>query len=159
MTQYLHDYFRAHAEQAIAGMKEGLQAQSFYKRLEMRLAKGEDLSGEVPLIKQVGSAGALEVVQQAIEENKIKMTAVWDLPAKVQALGRLTVKMHNEPFEHLPRVNFKFEYKAQSGPLTIQIKTAGENFTIELTTASNKMASEMSMRELEKDISLALLAS
>ncbi len=159
MTQYLHDYFSGHATQAIEGMKAALQAQSFYKRLEMRLAKGEDLSGELPVIAQVGIAGALDVVQQAIAENKALETSAWDLPPKVQALGKVSLDMHKEPFEHLPRVTQTLIYKCPAGAVTVTVLTAGENFKVEFTTEKSKMAAEMTMRELEKEISFALLSA
>ncbi len=159
MTQYLHDYFSGHATQAIEGMKAALQAQSFYKRLEMRLAKGEDLSGELPVIAQVGIAGALDVVQQAIAENKALQTSVWDLPPKVQALGKVSLDMHKEPFEHLPRVTQTLIYKCPAGAVTVTVLTAGENFKVEFTTEKSKMAAEMTMRELEKEISFAQLSA
>ena len=159
MTQYLHDYFSGHATKAIEGMKGALQAQSFYKRLEMRLAKGEDLSGELPVIAQVGIAGALDVVQQAIAENKALQTSVWDLPPKVQALGKVSLDMHKEPFEHLPRVTQTLIYKCPAGAVTVTVLTAGENFKVEFTTEKSKMAAEMTMRELEKEISFALLSA
>ena len=159
MTQYLHDYFSGHATQAIEGMKAALQAQSFYKRLEMRLSKGEDLSGELPVIAQFGNAGALDVVQQAIAENKALETSVWDLPPKVQALGKLSLDMHKEPFEHLPRVTQTLIYKCPAGAVTVTVLTAGENFKVEFTTEKSKMAADMAMRELEKEISFALLSA
>jgi membrane-bound inhibitor of C-type lysozyme len=159
MTQYLHDYFSGHATQAIEGMKAALQATSFYKRLEMRLSKGEDLSGELPVIAQVGNAGALDVVQQAIAENKALQTSVWDLPPKVQALGKVSLDMHKEPFEHLPRVTQTLIYKCPAGAVTVTVLTAGENFKVEFTTEKSKMAAEMTMRELEKEISFALLSA
>ena len=159
MTQYLHDYFSGHATQAIEGMKAALQATSFYKRLEIRLAKGEDLSGELPVIAQVGIAGALDVVQQAIAENKALQTSVWDLPPKVQALGKVSLDMHKEPFEHLPRVTQTLIYKCPAGAVTVTVQTAGENFKVEFTTEKSKMAADMAMRELEKEISFALLSA
>lgn len=159
MTQYLHDYFSGHAERAISGMKGALQAQSFYKRLEMRLDKGEDLSSELPVIAKVGIAGALEVVKEAIAENKALETSTWDLPPKLQELGKVSLKMHKEPFEHLPRVTQTLVYKCPAGAVTVKIQTAGENFKLEFVTEKNKMAAEMSLRELEKEINFALLAT
>ncbi len=159
MTQYLHDYFSGHATQAIEGMKAALQAQSFYKRLEMRLSKGEDLSGELPVIAKVGTAGALEVVKDAIKENNALETSAWDLPPKVQALGKVSLDMHKEPFEHLPRVTQTLVYKCPAGAVTVTVQTAGENFKIEFTTEKTKMAAEMTMSELEKEISFSLLSA
>jgi hypothetical protein len=43
--------------------------------------------------------------------------------------------------------------------VNVKIQTAGENFKIEFTTEKNKMAAEMTLRELEKEISVALLAT
>ncbi len=159
MTQYLHDYFSGHATQAIEGMKAALQATSFYKRLEMRLNKDEDLSGELPVIAKVGIAGALEVVKDAIKENNALETSAWDLPPKVQALGKVSLDMHKEPFEHLPRVTQTLVYKCPAGAVTVTVQTAGENFKIEFTTEKTKMAAEMAMRELGKEISFALLSA
>ena len=159
MTQYLHDYFAGHATQAIEGMKAALQAQSFYKRLELRLDKGEDLSGELPVIAKVGNAGALDVVKEAIEENKALETSVWNFSPKVHKIGKVTLDMHKEPFEHLPRVTQTLVYKCPAGAVSVNIQTAGENFKIEFTTEKTKMAAEMAMRELEKEISFALLSA
>ena len=64
MTQYIHDYFAAHALKAISGMKESQQAQSFYRRLLARLERGEDLSAEVPEIARVGSADLFMITLQ-----------------------------------------------------------------------------------------------
>jgi hypothetical protein len=159
MTQYLHDYFAGHATQAIEGMKAALQAQSFYKRLEMRLNKGEDLSGELPVIAKVGIAGALDVVKEAIAENKALETSVWNFSPKVHKIGKITLDMHKEPFEHLPRVTQSLDYKCPAGAVTVTIQTAGENFKIEFTTEKTRMAAEMGLRELEKEISFALLSA
>jgi hypothetical protein len=159
MTQYLHDYFSGHAERAIAGMKDALIAQRFYERLVPRLEQGEDLSGELPIIAKVGNAGALEVVHQAIEENKALITSVWELPAKVKALGTLGISMTKDPYEHLPRVTLDFDYRCPAGALNVKIQTAGESFKIEFNTEKTKMAAEMAMRELEKEISFALLSA
>ncbi len=159
MTQYLHDYFSGHAERAIAGMKDALIAQRFYERLVPRLEQGEDLSGELPIIAKVGNAGALEVVHQAIEENKALVTSVWELPKRLKALGTLGISMTKDPYEHLPRVTLDFDYPCPAGAVNVKIQTAGENFKIEFTTEKNKMAAEMTLRELEKEISVALLAT
>jgi hypothetical protein len=159
MTQYLHDYFAGHATQAIEGMKAALQAQSFYKRLELRLDKGEDLSGELPVIAKVGIAGALDVIKEAILENKALETSVWNFSPKVHKIAKVTLDMHKEPFEHLPRVTQTLVYKCPAGAVSVSIQTAGENFKIEFTSEKTKMAAEMSMRELEKEISFALLSA
>ena len=83
MTQALHDFFNQHAENAIAGMKQALLAQIFYKRLLPRLVAGEDLSDEIPVLAKVGQKQAIKVVKQAIEENQTKLQTVWNLPQKI----------------------------------------------------------------------------
>jgi len=159
MTQYLHDYFTAHAERAISGMKESQQAQSFYRRLLARLERGEDLSAEVPEIARVGTAGATEVIKQAISENETKFDAVWNLPKSVQGIGHQHVSMTREPYEILPRVTMTFTYTCASGKVTVQALTAGENVSVEFAAPKNKMAAEASISELEKALAFALLAA
>lgn len=159
MTQYIHDYFTAHAQRAISGMKESQQAQSFYRRLLTRLERGEDLSVEVPEIARVGSAGAVEVVKQAIEENEAKFEAVWNLPKSVQDLGRQHVSMAREPYEILPRVTHSFTFTGAAGKVTVHTTTAGENIAVEFATPKNKMAAAAAESELEKALAFALLAA
>ena len=159
MTQYIHDYFAGHAKKAIAGMKESQQAQSFYHRLLARLDRGEDLTAEVPQIARVGSAGAVEVVKQAIAENETKFDAVWNLPKSVQGIGRQHVSMAREPYEILPRVTLAFTFVGDAGKVTVHTTTAGENVTIEFVEPKNKMAAAAAMSELEKALSFALLAA
>ena len=159
MTQYIHDYFAGHAKKAIAGMKESQQAQSFYHRLLARLERGEDLTAEVPQIARVGSAGAVEVVKQAIAENETKFDAVWNLPKSVQGIGRQHVSMAREPYEILPRVTLAFTFVGDAGKVTVHTTTAGENVTVEFVEPKNKMAAAAAMSELEKALSFALLAA
>jgi hypothetical protein len=159
MTQYIHDYFAGHAKKAIAGMKESQQAQSFYHRLLARLDRGEDLTAEVPQIARVGSAGAVEVVKQAIAENETKFDAVWNLPKSVQGIGRQHVSMAREPYEILPRVTLAFTFVGDAGKVTVHTTTAGENVTVEFVEPKNKMAAAAAMSELEKALSFALLAA
>ena len=159
MTQYIHDYFAGHAKKAIAGMKESQQAQSFYHRLLARLERGEDLTAEVPEIARVGSAGAVEVVKQAIAENETKFDAAWNLPKSVQGIGRQHVSMAREPYEILPRVTLAFTFVGDAGKVTVHTTTAGENVTVEFVEPKNKMAAAAAMSELEKALSFALLAA
>ena len=159
MTQYIHDYFAGHAKKAIAAMKESQQAQSFYHRLLARLDRGEDLTAEVPQIARVGSAGAVEVVKQAIAENETKFDAVWNLPKSVQGIGRQHVSMASEPYEILPRVTLAFTFVGDAGKVTVHTTTAGENVTVEFVEPKNKMAAAAAMSELEKALSFALLAA
>ena len=159
MTQYIHDYFAAHAERAITGMKESQQAQSFYRRLLARLERGEDLSAEVPEIARVGSAGAVQVVKQAIAENETKFNAVWNLPKSVQGIGRHNVNIQREPYEILPRVTLAFTFVGAAGKVTVNTTTAGENVSVEFIEPKNKMAAAGALSELEKALSFALLAA
>ena len=159
MTQYLHDYFTAHAERAITCMKESQQAQSFYRRLHTRLERGEDLTAEVPEIARVGSAGAVEVVKKALAEYEKNFKEAWDLPPTIQSQGKEHIKMHSEAYEILPRVTHTFSFSSAAGKVTVRTVTAGENLSIEFETPKNKMAAATAMNELEKAITYGLLAS
>lgn len=157
MKQDIHDYFARHVERAIAGMKEALQAQSFYRRLEMRLIKGEDLSDELPSFSAVGVDGALEVVREALAENQAKVKAVWELPASVQRIGTQTTGLVLEHAELIPRAKLKFRYRCAAGEALVTCTTFNENFKIEVTTKAKHMAAEIVMQEFYKELSHALL--
>ena len=159
MTQYLHDYFTAHAERAITCMKESQQAQSFYRRLHTRLERGDDLTAEVPEIARVSSAGAVEVVKKALAEYEKNFKEAWDLPPTIQSQGKEHIKMHSEAYEILPRVTHTFSFSSAAGKVTVRTVTAGENLSIEFETPKNKMAAATAMNELEKAITYGLLAA
>ncbi len=159
MKQDIHDYFSRHVVAAIAGMKQALQAQSFYRRLEMRLVKGEDLSDEIASFATVGVEGALEVVREAIKENQDKVSDVWDLPPKVKSLGTQSTKLVLEHAELIPRCSLKFLYKGSAGEVLVTCTTANENFNIEITTKAKKMAQDLVLKEFFNDLSYALLSS
>ena len=159
MTQYIHDYFAAHALKAISGMKESQQAQSFYRRLLARLERGEDLSEEVPEIARVGSAGSVEVVKKALAEYEKNFKEAWDLPPTIQSQGKEHIKMYSEAYEILPRVTHTFSFSSAAGKVTVRTVTAGENLSIVFETPKNKMASDTAMNELEKAITYGLLAA
>ena len=157
MKQHIHDYFAKHVERAIAGMKEALQAQSFYRRLEMRLVKGEDLSDELPSFSAVGADGALEVVQEALAENHSKVKAVWELPVSVQQIGTQSTNLVLEHAELIPRATIKFCYKCAAGEALVTCQTLNENFSIEISTNAERMAEDIVIQEFFKELSHALL--
>ena len=159
MKQDIHDYFARHVTAAIAGMKQALQAQSFYRRLEVRLARGEDLSDEVASFASVGVEGALEVVREAIKENQHKVTSVWELPLGVQALGAQSIRLSMEHAELIPRCTLNFVYKGSAGDVLVTCTTANENFNIEITTKAKKMAQELALKEFFNELSYDLLRS
>ena len=64
MSDLLIQYFERYAEAAIARMKEAVLAIGYYERIRIRLAKGEDLSPELAIIKTVGAEGTMQVVKQ-----------------------------------------------------------------------------------------------
>ena len=74
-------------------------------------------------------------------------------------MGTQKIDIYKEPYELIPRVVLTYRFKSKAGEVVTTITTAGENFEVDFKTKTNKMAAELSMKELEQQISFALLSA
>ena len=159
MSTQLTQYFERYAENAIAQMKEALLAVDYYERIRIRLLKKEDLSAELPIIAQVGPAGTLTVVKNAIAEYKAQVSNAWKLAPRLQDLGTQSVNLIVNELEHLPRADVHYQFKSSAGTVKVHITTAAETYQLTITAGKNPMAAELAFRELEKQLTFIALNS
>ena len=152
MSDLLTQYFERYAEEAIAKMKAALIAVDYYERIRVRLARKEDLSGELAIIGKVGPAGTMTVVKEAIADFKSQVAGAWELNKRLQDIGKYKVSLIVNEREHLPRVDVCYQFKSKAGTVKIHITTAGETFRLEINAGKNPMAAQMACIELEKQL-------
>ena len=157
MSDLLTPYFERFAEASIARMKTASLAISFYERIRLRLVKKEDLSGELPIIAKVGSAGTMKVVKQAIADNKKALASAWDLPARLVESGKFTCTQIVNERELLPRATLNYQFKSPAGTVTVKIESAGETFKLDIQAGKNSMAAALARTELEKQLTMIAL--
>ena len=63
-----------------------------------------------------------------------------------------------DPFEHLPRFQATYTYTYRQAKLFVEIRTAGENISVELNTEGGKDAIDIALKSLEQQLTLAALS-
>lgn len=157
MNDQLTPYFERYAEHSIERMKSAVLAVGYYERIRARLLKGEDLSVELPIIKRVGSKETMDVVNNALKDYRAELAQAWQLHPKLAELGMVKIVQIVNEREHLPRIEMNFHFKCDSGVVKISIKTAGENYKLDIDAGRNPMASQLARTELEKNLALIAL--
>jgi hypothetical protein len=159
MSALLKQYFERYAEEAITKMKAALIAVDYYERIRVRLAREEDLSGELAIIAKVGPAGTMTVVKEAIADYNGRVAGAWALNQRLQEIGNHKVSLIVNEREHLPRADVSYQFKSKAGVVKIHISTAGETFRLEINAGKNPMAAQMACIELEKQLTFIALTS
>ena len=159
MSLELSKYFQTHAEKAIAKMKAGVLAISYYERIKWRLQHKEDLSGELPLIAKVGPAGTMAVVKEAIADYQSQINTAWNLSPKLQEFVKQKITLIVNEREHLPRADVTYQFKSPAGVVKVRITTAGETFKLGINAGKNPMAAQMACIEFEKQLSFIALTT
>ena len=154
MSALLIQYFENYAEASIARMKAARLAVRYYEQIKARLAKKEDLSGELPIIKKVGPEGTMTVVKAAIADYKAQIASAWAINQRLQDLGKYKCSLVAKEREHIPRADMSYQFKSAAGTVKVRITSAGETFKLELDAGKNPMSAQLAFVELEKQLTL-----
>lgn len=157
MTDQLSSYFERYAEASIARMKSAVLAISFYERIRLRLVKKEDLSSELAIIAQVGPKGTMEVVKQAISDNKKALTSAWEIHPRLKEIGKFKCTLIFNEREQLPRADVTYQFNSAAGKVGIMLSSAGETYKLNIFAGKNPMAAQLARIELEKNLTFIAL--
>lgn len=157
MSTELTLYFERYAQAALDKVKHCLLAKGYYERVMLRLENKEDLSGELPIIKKLGTKKTTQVVQKALKDYQHEQNAAWELPTGLEGLAKSTITLAINAQEHLPRYEVLHQFSTEAGTVKVNITTAGENVKVELNAGKNRMAAQAALYELEKLVAFANL--
>lgn len=159
MTDQLTKYFETFAENSIQRMKSAVLAINYYERIRLRLIKKEDLSSELAIIAKVGPEGTMEVVKEAIADNKKRLASAWNIHPRLRDLGTFKCALTTDAREQLPRVDLKYHFKSSAGSVKVHVTSAGETYRIEINAGKNPMAAQLARREFEKNLTFIAMTS
>lgn len=159
MTDQLTTYFEAFAENSIQRMKSAVLAINYYERIRLRLIKKEDLSSELAIIAKVGPEGTMEVVKEAIADNKKRLAGAWNIHPRLMDLGTFKCALTTDAREQLPRADLKYHFKSSAGSVKVHVTSAGETYRIEINAGKNPMAAQLARREFEKNLTFIAMTS
>lgn len=123
-------HFENNAIAALGKVITLLQERDLYAHALNKLELGEDLSADLPEIKDVKPAVAKKVMQRMVADADKAVSSAWELPSNVGKLFHTTVRSHRDEMSLLPC--FDVEYKAETakGAVQIAIKTWRRNVTV-----------------------------
>jgi len=157
MSDILRQYFDRYATKAIADVKSARIALGFYNRIKTRLNRGEDLSHELQSIADAGPEVTLKVVKETVKEYQQQIKDAWQLHDRLVQIGKFTFACDEDPRELLPRFRIDYVYKTELGDIKIKIRTAGENYNLQINTGGDLMKAQMIKTELEKQLTFIAL--
>jgi hypothetical protein len=157
MSDILRQYFDRYASNAIAEIKAATVALGFYNRIKARLNQGEDLSHELESIGDAGPEVTKKVVAETIKDYQQQIKDAWKMHDRLIQIGQFTIACEEDPRELLPRFKIDYVYKTELGDIKIKIRTAGENYNLQIATVGNPMKAQMIKTELEKQLTFIAL--
>ena len=156
MSQEVIDYFNELATTAINRCHDRVADLKFFESVKGRLAAGEDLSGELPQLKNVNSSDAIFVVEKLIKRCYDDMTGYWDIPRS----GGIDCKVSYEvnPSELIPRFAAEYIIGTEVGAVTFTLTSKGNHVDLDVDTGSVKNKdTTTAMREVSSLLLLARL--
>lgn len=155
----LTNFFSTRAHAALYQVPTLLSNISFYKRLNRRLAAGEDITEEVPEINHVGVRVALEVTQEAIQDFEEQMVDGWRLKEAWASNIKTDVKQLKKQAEIYPRFEVTYTMITIYGALVIHVKTLGMNIELDIDASACGAAKLAAINEAEQQLSFGVLQS
>ena len=136
MSQEVIDYFNELAKTAVNRCHDRVAVLKFFESVKGRLAAGEDLSGELPQLKNVKSSDAIFIVEKLIKRCYDDMAGYWDIPSS----GGIDCKVTYEIAENeiIPRFSAVYRIKTDVGAVTFTLASKGNHVDLDVDTGSVK---------------------
>ena len=132
MSQEVIDYFNELATTAINRCHDRVADLKFFESVKARLAAGEDLSGELPQLKNVKSSDAIFVVEKLIKRCYDDMTGYWDIPSSGGIDCKVTYEITDN--EIIPRFSAAYRIKTDVGAVTFTLTSKGNHVDLDVDT-------------------------
>ena len=158
MSQEVIDYFNELAKTAVNRCHDRVADLKFFEAVKARLAAGEDLSGELPQLKNVKSSDAIFVVEKLIKRCYDDMTGYWDIPSS----GGIECKVSYEvnPSELIPRFAAEYIIGTEVGAVTFTLTSKGNHVDLDIDTGSVKNKdTTTALREVSHQLLMARLSA
>ena len=136
MSQEVIDYFNELAKTAVNRCHDRVADLKFFESVKGRLAAGEDLSGELPQLKNVKSSDAIFVVEKLIKRCYDDMAGYWDIPSSGGIDCKVTYEMADN--EIIPRFSAVYRIKTDVGAVTFTLASKGNHVDLDVDTGSVK---------------------
>ncbi len=158
MTPDVIDYLNEIAESAIARCHERVADRKFFVSVKRRLELGEDLSAELPQLKQVSPEKAVLIVDKLIQRCDSDMTGYWAMSSASGIQSKVGMEMQEH--ELIPRFTAKYSTKTEVGAVAITVTSKGNYADFDIDTSRVRtMDKDAAVKELANQLLAARLAA
>jgi methanogenic corrinoid protein MtbC1 len=144
--QQIQKLFELHANVALAKSIDLLNAKSLYETALKRIVKGEDLTSELPQLKNLTKVQALQVLNNLIEQAVMAVKKAWVLDTRYANLFASTVRIKNEKNALFEQYDVEHKAENEKGTVIIAIVTSGRTATV--TLSGQEQAIELLSKQL-----------
>ena len=158
MSQEVIDYFNELAKTAVNRCHDRVADLKFFESVKGRLAAGEDLSGELPQLKNVKSSDAIFVVEKLIKRCYDDMAGYWDIPSSGGIDCKVTYEIADN--EIIPRFSAAYRIKTDVGAVTFTLASKGNHVDLDVDTGSVKNKdTTTALKEVNHQLLMAKLSA
>ena len=158
MSQEVIDYFNELAKTAVNRCHDRVADLKFFESVKGRLAAGEDLSGELPQLKNVKSSDAIFVVDKLIKRCYDDMAGYWDIPSSGGIDCKVTYEIADN--EIIPRFSAVYRIKTDVGAVTFTLASKGNHVDLDVDTGSVKNKdTTTALKEVNHQLLMARLSA
>ena len=158
MSQEVIDYFNELAKTAVNRCHDRVADLKFFESVKGRLAAGEDLSGELPQLKNVKSSDAIFVVDKLIKRCYDDMAGYWDIPSSGGIDCKVTYEIADN--EIIPRFSAVYRIKTDVGAVTFTLASKGNHVDLDVDTGNVKNKdTTTALKEVSQQLLIARLSA
>jgi hypothetical protein len=148
-------FIAKHSVQAITKTERRLADLMHYEQVRDRIAADEDLSEELPQLRNVDKAQAIKAINALIKAKGDEAASFWDLPsAKVGS----EVKVTKHVGQNKPRYDVSYTFDTKFGEVDIEVTIDGEASMQKISTKNvAKSEQHQAYQSVAKQITLMRL--
>jgi hypothetical protein len=136
MGQEVIDYFNELAKTAVNRCHDRVADLKFFEAVKSRLAAGENLSSELPQLKNFKSSDAIVVVEKLIKRCYDDMEGFWGIPSSGGIDCKVTYEITDNDI--IPRFSASYCIKTDVGAVTFTLNSKGNHVDLDVDIGSVK---------------------
>jgi hypothetical protein len=144
--QQIQGFFENKANAALANAINNINAKNLYEIACKRLVQGDDLTDEIPELKNVTKVQALQVLNALVKQAVAAIQAAWVLDSSYASLFSSTVRIQHKKNALFEQYDVEHQAHTEQGVVTIAIVTQGRIATVKVQ--GNEQAIELLSKQL-----------
>lgn len=154
MNNQIYSYFENKAKDALDMCMQRTCDLAHFRQVKARVQSGEDLSTELPALKQLDKKQALNVIKELIKRCNDNLESYWVIPAAAKAALSIKHKLYKGDL--IPRFNARYTFNTKLGSIVIAVATQGRYISVLANTDDVQKANTgLAFREVDKRLTLA----